>query len=183
FDIGRLLGVRNGLVVLTKKDLIDEELLAVAQAEAQELIAGSFLKDAPIVAVSSRTGEGIDELKSALREIGLRVPPRSSEFITRLPIDRAFTMRGFGAVVTGTLIAGEISEGEELELLTAPSLLPGKRVRVRGLQVHSKSVSRATSGQRTAVNLGGIETAAIDRGMLLAAAGRRSEERRVGKRE
>src|SRR5437016_9298021 len=125
FDICRLLGVRQGLIVLTKKDLVDEELLAVAGAEAKDLVAGSFLEDAPVVAVSSRTGEGIDELKSALREIGLQVPARSTEFITRLPIDRAFTMRGFGAVVTGTLIAGEISEGEELELL--PS---GTHVRV-----------------------------------------------------
>src|SRR2546429_9278159 len=103
FDICRLLDVRHGLVILTKKDLVDEELLAVAQAEAKELVAGSFLEDAPIIAVSSRTGERIDELKSALREIGLQVPARSTEFSTRLPIDRAFTMRGFGAVVTGTL--------------------------------------------------------------------------------
>ena len=167
FDICRLLGVRKGLVVLTKKDLVDEELLAVSRAEAEELVAGSFLVDAPVVAVSSRTGEGIDELKSALREIGSQVPPRSAEFITRLPIDRAFTMRGFGAVVTGTLIAGEISESEELELLPA-----GTRVRVRGLQVHGGSVNRAYAGQRTAVNLGGIETAAIERGMTLAAPGR-----------
>jgi len=167
FQICRLLGVRSGLVVLTKKDLVDEELLAVAQAEAKELVAGSFLEDAPVVGVSSRTGEGIDELKSALREIGLQVPARSTEFITRLPIDRAFTMRGFGAVVTGTLIAGEISEGEELELL--PS---GTRVRVRGLQVHGTSTRRAMTAQRTAVNLGGIETAAIERGMVLATTAR-----------
>src|SRR5207247_5749293 len=167
FQICRLLGVRSGLVVLTKKDLVDEELLAVAQVEAKELVAGSFLEDAPIIAVSSRTGEGIDELKSALREIGLQVPARSTEFITRLPIDRAFTMRGFGAVVTGTLIAGEISEGEELELL--PSAV---RVRVRGVQVHGVAVKRALAGQRTAVNLSGIETAAIERGMTLAPVGR-----------
>src|SRR5437660_10731386 len=176
FEICRLLGVRQGLIVLTKKDLVDEELLAVAGAEAKDLVDGSFLENAPIVAVSSRTGEGIEELKSALREIGLQVPARSSEFITRLPIDRAFTMRGFGAVVTGTLIAGEISEGEELELLPAPSLTggfpPGTRVRVRGLQVHGTSVKRAMTAQRTAVNLGGIETAAIERGMVLATAGR-----------
>src|SRR5438876_2809571 len=169
FDICRLLGVGRGLVVITKKDLVEEELLQLVRAEAQELVAGSFLEDAPVITVSSRTGEGIDELKNMLREIGQQAPSRSADFVTRLPIDRAFTMRGFGAVVTGTLIAGEISEGDELELLPAPSLtvgfLPGKRVRVRGLQVHSKSVSRATSGQRTAVNLGGIETAAIDRGM------------------
>ena len=167
FDICRLLGVRNGLVVLTKKDLVDEELLAVAGAEAKELIAGSFLEGSPIVAVSSRTGEGIEELKNALRDVGLRVPPRSSDFVTRLPIDRAFTMRGFGAVVTGTLIAGEISEGDELEVLPAAT-----RVRVRNLQVHGNSVAQARSGQRTAVNLAGIETSAIARGMLLAPSGR-----------
>ncbi|HVS21618.1 MAG TPA: selenocysteine-specific translation elongation factor [Pyrinomonadaceae bacterium] len=167
FDICRLLDVRKGLVVLTKRDLVDEELLSLVRAEAKELVAGSFLEDAPIVSVSSRTGEGIEELKTALREIGLQVPSRSSDFITRLPIDRAFTMRGFGAVVTGTLIAGEISEGDELELLPA-----GARVRVRGLQVHGASVSRAFAGQRTAVNLSGIETAAVERGMVLAPVGR-----------
>src|SRR6266480_545655 len=119
FDICRLLGVRQGLVVITKKDLIDEELLQLVRAETEELIAGSFLEGAPILAVSSRTGEKIEALKNALRELGSQVPERSSEFITRLPIDRAFTMRGFGAVVTGTLIAGEINEGDELELLPA----------------------------------------------------------------
>src|SRR5437667_1267675 len=159
FDICRLLGVRQGVVVITKKDLVEEDLLQLVRAEAESLIAGSFLEDAPIITVSSRTGEGIDELKTALRVAGQQVAARSSDFITRLPIDRAFTMRGFGAVVTGTLIAGEISEGEELELLPAPSLTggfpPGTRVRVRGLQVHGTSVKRAMTAQRTAVNLGG----------------------------
>ncbi len=182
FDICRLLGVRQGIVVITKKDLVEDELLQLVRDEAQELVAGSFLENSPIVAVSSRTGEGIDELKNLLREIGLQAPSRSSDFVTRLPIDRAFTMRGFGAVVTGTLIAGEISEGDELELLPggghvrAPSLtvgfLPGTRVRVRGAQVHGASVARAFAGQRTAINLGGVEAAEIERGMTLTLPGR-----------
>src|SRR5437588_289924 len=163
----RLLGVRQGLVVITKKDLIDEELLQLVRAETEELIAGSFLEGAPILAVSSRTGEKLEALKNALRELGSQVPERASEFITRLPIDRAFTMRGCGAVVTGTLIAGEISEGDELDLMPT-----GSRVRVRGVQVHGAAVKRALAGQRTAVNLSGIEAAAIERGMTLAPVGR-----------
>ena len=167
FDICRLLGVRKGLLVLTKKDLVDEELLQLVQSETEELVAGSFLEGAPIIAVSSRTGEGIEALKQALRESGLEVAARSADFVARLPIDRAFTMRGFGAVVTGTLIAGEIAEGDELELLPA-----GTRVRVRGVQVHGSSVSHAVAGQRTAINLGGVDAAAIERGMVLAPVGR-----------
>src|SRR5882672_8518453 len=167
FDICRLLGVRKGVVVLTKKDLVDEELLQLVRSETEELVAGSFLEGAVIIAVSSRTGAGIEALKQALRETGLKVAARSSDFVARLPIDRAFTMRGFGAVVTGTLIAGTIGEGDELELLPA-----GTRVRVRGLQVHSSSVGRAVAGQRTAINLGGVEAAAIERGMVLAPVGR-----------
>ncbi|HEY0003932.1 MAG TPA: selenocysteine-specific translation elongation factor [Pyrinomonadaceae bacterium] len=167
FDICRLLGVRTGLVVITKKDLVDEELLALVQAEAEELTAGSFLEDSPVLAVSSRTGEGIEELKRALRVASLGVPLRSSEMVARLPIDRAFTMRGFGAVVTGTLIAGSVAEGDELDLLPACA-----RVRVRGVQVHGQMVRQAEAGQRTALNLGGIEAAMIKRGMVLAPAGR-----------
>jgi selenocysteine-specific elongation factor len=167
FDICRLLGVRKGLVILTKKDLVDEELLQLVRSETEELVAGSFLDGAPTIAVSSRTGEGIEKLKEALRATGLEVAARSADFVTRLPIDRAFTMRGFGAVVTGTLIAGEIAEGDELELLPA-----GARVRVRGVQVHGSPVSRASAGQRTAINLGGVESAAIERGMILAPPGR-----------
>ena len=167
FDICRLLDVRKGLIVLTKKDLVDEELLDLVRSETEELVAGSFLEGAPIIAVSSRTGEGIEALKAKLRETGLEVPNRSTDFVTRLPIDRAFTMRGFGAVVTGTLIAGEIAEGQELELLPVST-----RVRVRGLQVHGAPVPLAIAGQRTAINLGGVEAGAIERGMMLAPAGR-----------
>ncbi len=167
FDICRLLGVSKGLVVLTKKDLVDEELLQLVRSETEELVAGSFLEGAPIIAVSSRTGEGIEALKEALRETGQEVASRSVDFVARLPIDRAFTMRGFGAVVTGTLIAGTIGEGDELELLPA-----GTRVRVRGVQVHGSTVASASAGQRTAINLGGVDAATVERGMILATAGR-----------
>ena len=167
FDICRLLGVRNGLVVITKKDLVDEEMLVLVEDEARDLVMGSFLENAPVVAVSSRTGAGLDDLKLRLTELGRRVPPRSLDFTMRLPIDRAFSMKGFGSVVTGTLVSGKIREGDELELL--PSRIP---VRVRGLQVHNKSVHEAHAGQRTAVNLAGIDTAQIERGMVLAAVGR-----------
>src|ERR1051325_11239175 len=167
FDICRLLGVNNGLVVITKKDLVDEEMLALVEDEARELVSGSFLENAPLVTVSSRTGAGLDDLKSRLTEMGRRVPPRSQDFTMRLPIDRAFSMKGFGTVVTGTLISGKITEGEELELLPA-----NIKVRVRGLQVHNKSVPEAHAGQRTAVNLAGVDTSQIERGMVLAPAGR-----------
>ncbi len=163
FDICRLLGVSNGLIVITKTDLVDEEMLVLVEDDARELIAGSFLENAPLVSVSSRTGAGMDQLKSQLVELGKRVPPRSKDFTTRLPIDRAFSMKGFGAVVTGTLISGKITEGDELELLPLKV-----NVRVRGLQVHNKSVHEAHAGQRTAVNLAGIDTAQIERGMVLA---------------
>jgi selenocysteine-specific elongation factor len=167
FDICRLLGIRKGLIVLTKKDLVDDELLQLVRSETEELVAGSFLEGAPLIAVSSRTGEGIEALKQALRETGLAAAARSADFVTRLPIDRSFSMRGFGAVVTGTLIAGAIDEGDELEMLPAAT-----RVRVRGVQVHGSTVSRAFAGQRTAINLAGVDSAAIERGMVLAAAGR-----------
>jgi selenocysteine-specific elongation factor len=163
FEICRLLGVEHGLVVLTKKDLVEEEMLALVHDEVKQLVAGSFLEKSPVVHVSSRTGEGLEELKSTLRDISLQVPARSADFITRLPIDRAFTMSGFGAVVTGTLVAGAIEEGDDLQLL--PS---ARRVRVRGLQVHGGKVKHATAGQRTAVNLTGVETSELERGMILA---------------
>jgi len=163
FDICRLLGVQTGLIVITKTDLVEEDLIPLVRAEAEELVAGSFLDGAPMLGVSAKTGGGLSELKVALRELAEQVPARSNDSISRLPVDRAFTMKGFGAVITGTLVTGEIAEGDELQLL--PSLT---RVRARGLQVHGKTVPRAIAGQRTAVNLGGIDTAMIERGMVLA---------------
>lgn len=167
FDICRLLNVRRGLVVITKTDLVEEELLTLVRAEAEELVAGSFLEGVPTVSVSARTGEGLEELRSAIRQIARETPARSSDSVTRLPVDRAFTMKGFGAVVTGTLVSGEIAEADELELLPA-----GLRVRARGVQVHGSSVRVAQSGQRTAVNLAGVDVSSIERGMVLAETGR-----------
>ncbi len=163
FDICRLLGVQTGLIVITKTDLVEEELIHLVRAEAEELVAGSFLDGAPMLAVSGKTGAGLDKLKAALEELAEQVPARSTDSVSRLPVDRAFTMKGFGAVITGTLVTGEIAEGAELQLL--PSLT---RVRARGLQVHGKTVGQATAGQRTAVNLGGVDIAMIERGMVLA---------------
>ncbi|HEV2883384.1 MAG TPA: selenocysteine-specific translation elongation factor [Pyrinomonadaceae bacterium] len=163
FDICRLLNVRHGLVALTKTDLVEDELLSLVRAEAEELVAGSFLDGSPTIGVSARTGAGLDELRDALIGIAEKLPARSSEFVTRLPIDRAFTIKGFGAVVTGTLVSGEISETSELELMPT-----GRRVRVRGVQVHGSPVPRALPGQRTAVNLAGVDVAGIERGMVLA---------------
>jgi len=163
FDICKLLGIKSGIVVITKTDLVDAEMLSLVEDDAAELVSHSFLESAPVVAVSSRTGAGLPVLKEKLKEVAQRVPARSLELVTRLPIDRAFSMKGFGPVVTGTLISGEIVEGVELELW--PKKLT---VRVRGTQVHGKSVARAVAGQRTAVNLAGVDVAQLERGMVLA---------------
>jgi selenocysteine-specific elongation factor len=167
FEICRLLGVKSGIVVISKRDTVDDELLALVRAEIEELTRGSFLADAPIIATSARTGEGISELKGVLRKLSLAIEPRCAGKVMRLPIDRVFTVRGFGTVVTGTLIAGEIVEGQDVEILPA-----GMCARVRGLQVHGRPVERARAGQRAAVNLSGVEVSALWRGMTLAPAGR-----------
>ena len=166
FDICRLLAVAHGLVVITKIDLVEDEMQSLVTEEVEDLVAGSFLQDAPIILVSARTGAGMDEFKAALRLVAEKVPSRSTEFITRLPVDRAFTMKGFGTVVTGTLIAGQIAEGEDLELLPV-----GRRVRARGIQVHGNEIAHAEPGQRTAVNLAGIDVDDVERGMVLAKGG------------
>ena len=163
FEICRLLGLRRGIVTLTKSDMVDDETLALARLDAAELVAGSFLEHAPVVAVSSVNGNGIGELIAELMHAATHISSRSTDHIGILPIDRTFTVRGFGAVVTGTLVTGAIVEGAEMELL--PS---GKRVRVRGLQTHGRPVKTAHAGQRTAVNIAGIEHSEVSRGMLLA---------------
>jgi selenocysteine-specific elongation factor len=164
FHICRLLSVRRGITVLTKSDLVDQETLDVVRLEVEEFLRGSFLDPAqsPLIAVSSLTGAGLDELKRALAEIALQVSAKDSAALARLPIDRVFTMKGFGTVVTGTLISGTIRKDDELEVFPH-----GQRVRVRGLQVHGRPADQAVAGQRTALNL----TAATDdlaRGMMLA---------------
>jgi len=167
FDICRLLAIRRGITVLTKSDAVDAETLEVVRLEVEDYVRGSFLDAAksPIVAVSSLTGAGLDELKSALAKVASEVTARDSAALARLPIDRVFTMKGFGTVVTGTLVAGTIHKEEELEVF--PSC---KRVRVRGVQVHGSSAEAAIAGQRTALNLAGLSTEDLARGMTLATA-------------
>jgi selenocysteine-specific elongation factor len=168
FDICRLLEVKSGLVVITKADLVDDELLQLAEAEITDYVAGSFLEGAPILKVSSRTGQGIDDLKETLAVLGAKVAERDNSAVARLPIDRVFTIKGFGTVVTGTLIAGQIRAGDELELLHSVE----RRTRARGLQVHGQGTREARAGERTAINLQGVGVAGIERGQVLAPAGR-----------
>ena len=167
FDICRLLAIRRGITVLTKSDAVDAETLEVVRLEVQDFVRGSFLDTAqsPIVAVSSLMGAGLEVLKSALAKVASEVTAKDSAALVRLPIDRVFTIKGFGTVVTGTLVAGTIRKEEELEVF--PS---GKRVRVRGVQVHGSSADAAVAGQRTALNLAGVSTEDLARGMTLATA-------------
>lgn len=177
FDICRLLGIPRGLVALTKSDLVDADVLGLVRLEIEDLVRGSFLENAPIVPVSARTGAGLDALKSELRKVALGVPARDPACHFRLPIDRAFAIKGFGTVVTGTLISGSLHLEDEAELLPE-----GQRVRVRGLQSGGKHLEQATAGMRTAVNLAGIEHADVQRGMVLAPPGVFEPARRLDAR-
>ena len=166
FDICRLLQVRRGLTVLNKSDLVDKDTLQVVRLEIEEFVRGSFLESAPIVPVSSIKGTGLEDLKRELARIAAEVPAKDASALFRLPIDRVFTMKGFGTVGTGTLISGSVKKEEDVEVLPL-----GKRVRVRGVQVHGHAAERAIAGQRTALNLAGVTTEELARGMMLAAPG------------
>ncbi|HEX6124313.1 MAG TPA: selenocysteine-specific translation elongation factor [Pyrinomonadaceae bacterium] len=166
FDICRLLRIRSGVIALTKTDLADADTLELARLDVAELVKDSFLENAPVFAVSARTGKGIPELSTGLAAAAIDVHRENEVYETRLPIDRSFSVKGFGAVVTGTLASGEIREGDELELLPA-----GRILRVRGVQTHGKATSSARAGLRAAVNLAGIGHDEISRGMTLAAPG------------
>lgn len=168
FDICRLLEVKAGLVVITKTDMVETDFAELVEAEVSDYVAGSFLQDAPILRISSRTGEGLDELKKALAQLAKKVEARDERAVARLPIDRVFTIKGFGTVVTGTLIAGRIGVGDELELLPSENL----RARARSIQVHGHSTQDAKAGERTAINLQGLELDEVARGQVLAPAGR-----------
>jgi selenocysteine-specific elongation factor len=163
FDILKLIGVKRGIPVLTKSDAVDAETLDVVRLEVEDFLRGTFLEAGPIVAVSSLTGAGLEDLKRALVAAAGEVKSRDSRALTRLPIDRVFTMKGFGTVVTGTLISGTIHKEEELEVFPA-----GRRVRVRGVQVHGQASQAAVAGQRTALNLAGASTEDLHRGMTIA---------------
>ncbi|MBZ5565638.1 MAG: selenocysteine-specific translation elongation factor [Acidobacteriia bacterium] len=163
FDICRLLGIQRGLVAITKSDLVEADILDLVRLEIQEFVGGSFLEGAPVIPVSARTGEGLDALKAELRRLSQAIPPRPVELPFRLPIDRAFVMKGFGAVVTGTLVAGRIEKEAQVEIFPL-----GRRLRVRGMEVHNAPAQVALAGQRTALNVVGIEAKEIARGMVLA---------------
>jgi selenocysteine-specific elongation factor len=167
FDICRMLRIPSGVVAITKTDLVDTDIVELVKLEAEEFVRGSFLEGAPILGVSAVTGAGLDELKHTLRASAERARPKDSARWFRMPIDRAFTMRGFGTVVTGTLISGTVSLEQEVEIHPER-----RRVRVRGVQVHGKQVEQAFAGQRTALNLAGVEVAEIARGMVLTERGR-----------
>jgi selenocysteine-specific elongation factor len=177
FAICRMLGVKSGVVALTKSDLVDEYSAGLVRMEVEDFLRGSFLEKAPIVPVSAKTGAGTAELKRALHGAASSASRRDAARYLRLPIDRSFAMKGFGTVVTGTLISGNIGAEDEVELFPG-----GERLRVRGVQSGGKGLARATAGQRTAVNLAGIEHGAIRRGMVLATAGRFRATRRIDAR-
>jgi len=163
FDICRLLRVRAGVVALTKADLVDEDTLAIARLDVQELVSGSFLNGAAVVTVSAKTGAGLTALRDALVAAAALTEHRARTGAARLPIDRVFSKKGFGTIVTGTLVSGTIGDGELL-------VMPGAhRVKVRGVQVHGHAEFRATAGQRTAVNLAGADRADVDRGRSVVA--------------
>ncbi len=166
FEICRLLGVRQGMVILTKIDMVEEEWLELVEEEIREFCAGSFLAQAPVIRVSSTTGEGIDEVRQVLDDFVRKQDFVEAQGPFRLPVDRVFAMKGFGAVVTGTSISGRVALGDELRFY------PGDLVtKVRGLQVHSKSVEEVEAGHRTAINLQGADVGEIERGMVAAPPG------------
>jgi len=164
FDICRLLEVRSGIVVITKVDLVDPDLVELVKLEAEEFVAGSFLEGAPVVAVSSKTGQGLDELRAELQRVGASVSSKTAAGWLRLPLDRSFTLRGFGTVVTGTLVSGSVHKEDEVEV--QPS---GRRLRVRNVQVHSQTAPKAVAGQRTALNVTGSDTGELRRGLTIVA--------------
>jgi selenocysteine-specific elongation factor len=161
-----LLRIPGGLVVLTKADLVEPDWLELVKDDVAGLVRGTLFEGAPVIAASAKTGEGLDGIRAALRELAAMIPPRSADQLPRLPIDRVFTIKGFGTVVTGTLTAGRFTIDDRVEVFPR-----GVQAKVRGIQTHGHAVNEARAGQRTAVNLQSLERAAIDRGDVLGLAG------------
>lgn len=162
-EILDLLQIQHGIIIISKIDLVEDEWLELVEDEIQNLVQNTVLQNAPIVHVSGTTGKGIEKLKQLIYEMTERLPPRQDKGIFRLPIDRVFTMRGFGTVVAGTVLSGILSVDDTVELLPQQ-----KKLRVRGLQIHQNNVKRVKLGDRAAINLAGIEREAIKRGNVLA---------------
>ena len=174
FDICRLLKIRRGLVVITKADAADADTRELVRQEISELVAGSFLEGAPVIEVSAKTGDGLDALRAVIVVQARQIAQRPTDAWPRLPIDRVFSMKGFGTVVTGTLVSGRI--GVDADLVIEPGARP---VKVRGVQVHGKAATEVVAGQRAAINLGGVDVTAVLRGETLAPAGTFTVTRRV----
>ena len=158
-EICSLLGVKSGIVALTKVDMVDDEFVELVREEVTDLVEGTFLEGAPMVPVSAITGEGVDDLKEALAKLADSIESRDAKGLFRLPVDRVFTIKGFGTVVTGTLLSGAVKKDEEVEIL--PS---GVRAKVRGVEVHGEAVNKAWAGNRTALNFSGVGVDEIHRG-------------------
>ena len=173
-EICQLLQVKQGLVVLTKVDLVEPDWLELVEEEVREALKGTFLDGAPIVSFSAVTGFGKDNLLATLAELAADVPPKPVTGIFRLPIDRVFTIKGFGTVVTGTAISGRVKVAESVVIYP-----PGFKAKVRGLQVHGQAVETALAGNRTAVNLQGLEKEELERGMVVAPPGALIKSRRL----
>ena len=162
-DICNLLGIKHGLVVITKSDMVDDDLMELALEDISDFVEGTFLENAPVVPVSSHTGDGIEKLKKVLDDLSSKIPPKEKSWFYRLPIDRVFTMKGFGTVVTGTSLSGSLSIGETITIY--PKNIEAK---IRGLQTHNKSVEKAGAGMRTAVNIQSLSKDMIGKGDVLA---------------
>ncbi|HVN24425.1 MAG TPA: selenocysteine-specific translation elongation factor [Syntrophorhabdales bacterium] len=161
-DICELLGIKRGIVAITKKDLVEPDIVELVKEEIRDLVKGRFLEGAPVIAVSSVTGENIDLLKEHIRKVADEIQERSKAGVFRLPVDRVFTIKGFGTIVTGTCISGQIREGEEVEIYPT-----GRRAKVRNIQAYHEDASEAAAGQRVALNLQGVEKQEIERGTLV----------------
>jgi selenocysteine-specific elongation factor len=162
FDICRLLHIKKGVIVVTKADLVEDDILELVSMEINDFVKGSFLAGAPIVTTSIKSGKGLDQLKHALADVARQIESKDSSGLFRLPIDRRFSMKGFGTVITGTLVSGTLKQDSEVEILPR-----GLKTRIRGLQVFNKKTDKAFAGQRTAVNLHGVELSQIERGDVL----------------
>ncbi len=165
-EICSLLGIKHGFVVLTKTDMVDEEWLELVQDDVKEFLQGTFLENSPIIPVSSVTGSGIPEFIKTLDEISATIPTKPLTGLVRLPVDRVFSMKGFGTVITGTLISGSIHTGDII--MVYPSGITSK---IRGIQIHNQTVSLAEAGMRTAVNFQGLDKTAVNRGDVLSTPG------------